>query len=78
MKLLDFFRFIESINGMFNLILCSSICDCDTKDHKQDVNDHTDMLSTLGVIYLIILMCRSTTRATIINDNFLDAHYYSL
>ena len=63
MKFLDLLRFIESINGMFNLELHSSICDWDTEDYKQDVNNHKNMLDTLDVIYHISLMCWLTTHA---------------
>jgi len=42
---------LKLFNGMFNLRLCSYICDWDTEDHKQDVNNHANVLGNLHVIY---------------------------
>ena len=69
MKFLDLLRFVESINGMFNLRLWSTICDWGTEDCKLDVNNHTNVLNNLDVIYPSNLMCRLTTCAPLINDN---------
>ena len=55
MKLLDLLRFVESISGMFNFILC--FCDWDTEDQKQDVNNHAKVLGNLDVFYHLCLMC---------------------
>ena len=78
MKFLDLLRFIKSIKERGKRRVCATICDCDTEDHKQDVKNHTNMLGTLDVIYHLILMCRLTTCAPLINANFRYVHYYSL
>ena len=70
MKFQDLLRFIEYINSMLNLKLCSFIYDWDTEDHKQDLNNHTVMLGTLDVIYHLILICWLTTRGPLFIDNF--------
>lgn len=58
MKFLDLLRLIESINDIFNLRLCYSICNWNSEDHKKDMNNHANMFGNLDVIYHLILMYR--------------------
>ena len=50
---------------MFNIKLCSSICDWDSEYHKQDVNNHANTLGTLDVIYHLQLLFRLSTDASL-------------
>ena len=56
MKFLYVSIFLEIFYDMLNLRLCTSICDRDVENHKQDVNNHVNPRDTLDVVYDLTLI----------------------